>query len=365
MNYRARIGGFYPVAVKLSALSYPLTDITTVITMLILKYYRLKGLPLALFLNMTFHKSIIELSGDVHKNPGPTENKEISIIHINARSLENKVDLIEVEAKDHDIITLSETWLVNNEEKNRLYKNKLKITGFSDPIRCDRDRGWGGVAIYVRKNLYFRERKDLSVPGLEAVWIETRAAHDKLLVGSFYRPPDSLVSYWDLVDQSIKKAYNTPYKLLILGDFNTDFINNPSNHLINIMDTNNLKQLVREPTRITDNTATCIDIILTPCEEIVSKVSVLPPICSDHMVPCIKIKTNYKPPSAYKKEIYKYSQIDVVKFEELLQNINFEEIVNENTTEKAAELFSDHLLEAAKKCMPIKNITICSTHPPG
>ena len=83
------------------------------------------------------------------------------------------------------------------------------------------------------------------------------ASGSKVLVGSFYRPPDSRVSYWDLIDQSIKKAFNTPHKFFILGDFNHDFLNTPTHHLTNIMTINNLKQLIREPTRVTNDTATC------------------------------------------------------------------------------------------------------------
>ena len=130
------------------------------------------------------------------------------------------------------------------------------------------------------------------------------------------------------------------------------------------MTINNLKQLIREPTRVTNDTATCLDLILTPSEEIVSSVSVLPPICSDHMVPCVKIKTNHKPTSTFKRTIFKYAKIDAIKFQELLQDIDLNRLVTENTVEKAAELFSENMLDAAKKCMPIKDITIRSNDSP-
>ena len=133
----------------------------------------------------------------------------------------------------------------------------------------------------------------------------------------------------------------------------------------------NLKQLIREPTRVTNDVATCLDLILTPSEEIVSSVSVLPPICSDYMVPCVKIKTNHKPKSTFKRTIFKYAKIDAIKFQELLQDIDLNRLVTENTVEKAAEffsknaeLFSENMLDAAKKCMPIKDITIRSNDSP-
>ena len=116
------------------------------------------------------------------------------------------------------------------------------------------------------------------------------------------------------------------------------------------MTINNLKQLIREPARVTNATATCLDLILTPSEEIVSSVSVLPPICSDHMVPCVKIKTNHKPTSTFKRTIFKYAKIDAIKFQELLQDIDLNRLVTENTVEKAASFFLKMLSYFLKIC---------------
>jgi len=50
-----------------------------------------------------------------------------------------------------------------------------------------------------------------------------------------YRPPNSTVNYWELISDSIRKANNCVVKVIILGDFNTDFLNNPSQHLMDIL----------------------------------------------------------------------------------------------------------------------------------
>ena len=63
---------------------------------------------------ITVVQILLHLSGDSHLNLGPTERtnrKVLSVIHINARSLLKKIDLIASEIKDYDIITMSETWL--------------------------------------------------------------------------------------------------------------------------------------------------------------------------------------------------------------------------------------------------------------
>ena len=83
-----------------------------------------------------------------------------------------------------------------------------------DGARHQTDDPHGGVAIYVKNSLICKERHDLSIPQLEAVWIETKIGQDKLLIGSFYRPPNSKSDYWNLIDQSIKIVYSTPHKFI-------------------------------------------------------------------------------------------------------------------------------------------------------
>ena len=226
---------------------------------------------------LTVTAFLILLSGDVHVNPGPPtsqEPNELSIIHINTQSLSNKVDIVSVEAINHDIVTLSETWLLDGRNKDE----DLVIDGFHPPIRHARQDGYGGVAIFIKSNLWYKPRHDLMIPGLEAVWIETKLDQHSLLICSLYRPPNSKVEYWSFIDEAIRKAQSTPYNFIILGDFNCDLKKNTSQHLLNLIHYNSLFQLVNEPTHITDTTATCIDLILTSNEDIIKEVTVLPPV---------------------------------------------------------------------------------------
>ena len=70
---------------------------------------------------------------------------------------------------------------------------------FHPPIRLDRplNHSGGGVAIYMKRHLYCKHRPDLHVPGLEAIWTETKINKETMLIGSFYRQPSATVDYWD------------------------------------------------------------------------------------------------------------------------------------------------------------------------
>lgn len=298
---------------------------------------------------------LLFLCGDIHPNPGPTNtNAKLSIVHNNICSLANKTIFIEAELGHFDIITLSETKL-----HSKSIEDKLIINGYTPPVRCDRtgDTGHGGVAIYVKKDLICIHRPDLEVPGLEAVWVETRLNQDILLVGSFYRAPDERVAYWDLIEESINKAGNTPHKYIVLGDFNCD--NDASRpHINRIIYLNNLNQLITEPTRVTENTSTLIDLILTPCPEIVQKVGVLPAVQSDHRCPFIEIKSESMRNSSFKRTIYNYNKLDNEKFNNMLDQADWNEIVSLESLNEAAETFTNKLMTLAKTCMPSKTITI-------
>ena len=175
---------------------------------------------------------LLILCGDVHPNPGPPNPEpthSISIVHNNICSLQQKVPYVEAELTNFDIITLSETWL-----HDQFPKEKLDIKGYQPIIRLDRsDSAHGGVAIYVRDNLYCKHRPDLNVPYLEAVWIETKLNQEPLLVGCFYKSTRELVSYFDLIDESIRLALSTRHKVIILGGFNSDCLGNTHRHIHN------------------------------------------------------------------------------------------------------------------------------------
>ena len=171
---------------------------------------------------------------------------------------------------------------------------EISITGFQPPSRRDRpNEPHGGVAVYVKNDLVCKLRPGLSIFPLEAVWVENKLSQETILTGTFNRPPNSAVEYKKLIDQSIKEVLNIPHKFIILDDFNSDVSQNPSPHLIDIPLSNNLQQLVTSPTRITETTSPCIDLILTPSRDFIRNRHVLSPISSDHSVPCVKLKKKH------------------------------------------------------------------------
>ena len=317
----------------------------------------LTGISPLLFMIITVAVQLhLLLSGDVHLNPGPSSipNNVLTINHINACSLRDKIDIVSCQIKDCDVVTVSETWF-----NSTLSNDKTHIAGFHSPVRRDRPTDdHGGVAIYVRDNLICKPRYDLDIPGLEAVWVETKLSQETILICSFYRPPNSRVSYWKLIDESIKNVANTPHKFFILGDFNNDFLKNPSTHLLDILQFNNLSQLVTSPTRFTNTSSTCIDLIITSSKYTVLNTEVRPPICSDHCVPVVKLKNQRKKEKEFKRTIYDYSSLEITKLMEELQRVDWLSIASLPSIDDAAETFSTQLMSVTNICVSHKQITV-------
>ena len=262
------------------------------------------------------NSTLLTKSGDIHPNPGPKHYEELRVAHVNARSLKNKIDLFEAESYQFDIITVSETWLSHSVCNTSIY-----LKNFHALIRLDQEfNNNGGVAIYVRDDLYCKARPDLHVKSLEAIWVETKINQESLLVGCFYRNPQANVDYWKLIEESIGKVDRTFIKFIVLGDFNDDALPQPSQHLRDILNSYQLKQLITSPTRITDNTATCLDLVITQSPDMIKSTDVLPPFCSDHSVPVAVFKPLIYKQAPFKRTIFHYNKLDQEKFCGLLRN---------------------------------------------
>ncbi len=221
------------------------------------------------------HRMLLLLAGDIHPNPGPSSfsdsssditssyihviNSGLSVMHINIQSINTKLDILEIEMQPYDVIVLTETWLSQHTNTDNIL-----IPNFNPPFRCDRiGRVGGGVAIYVRDSLYAKERTDLSINQLEAVWIELHTNQRKLLIGGIYRPPDSNNNHWNLLQESIDRAFNQICdNILITGDFNINVQNSTANKISRLISSYNAEQLISTPTHYTEHSCSLIDLMI-------------------------------------------------------------------------------------------------------
>ena len=115
---------------------------------------------------------------------------------LNVTSIIKHIDELRVLLVDHsiDVLAINETRL--DSTNSTINDNEVHISGY-EIVRRDRSvngRFGGGVCFYVRCNINFLPRFDMSIDQLENLCIEIRKPRSKpFLVTTWYRPPDSPV----------------------------------------------------------------------------------------------------------------------------------------------------------------------------
>ena len=131
---------------------------------------------------LSFH---LLCSGDIQPNPGPSSmssissasnssnssnisndiisslsiNHNLSFVQYNVQSILNKLDILQTELFEFDILAFSETWL-----NQSISSDDLLFQSFNRPERKDRvGDSHGGVMIYVKEGIYYKRRDDLEI----------------------------------------------------------------------------------------------------------------------------------------------------------------------------------------------------------
>lgn len=186
-----------------------------------------------------------------------------------------------------DILALNETWFKKGQESSA-----PKIPGYVVKLspRPSGHKG-GGVGFNVRRGLRTRIVQHPESP-LEQMWLEVRLpGSGRMAVGTAYRPDSTaktrvpVSTAIDALSESLNcfADYN---HIFLLTDFNVDLSKpnlSPAPECLKFFSHRNLTQIVTEPTRITEQTATLIDLILTDSPHLCKRLTVKHnPLLGDH-----------------------------------------------------------------------------------
>ena len=282
------------------------------------------------------------------------QNSSIKLAHTNINSIRNKLDDIAAELSDYDVICVSETKL-----NNSILSTNLMLNSYNMPIRKDREtNNGGGLIIYVKNNICFKRRQDLENNSIENIWIEVQALNNKFLLGLFYRPPEAKAEYWVSFENIIENASEENLNIIIMGDLNHDILKQYNkNKLSKILSKFNLQNLITEPTRVDNKSSTCIDLILTNHNAIITNTNVLPPFNSDHCTVTAEITFKTFKALAYQKTIWKYDEADLTSTKNKFSSIDWSFIENGNNLNIINEKFNDILIDIAEQCIPKVSFT--------
>ncbi len=313
--------------------------------------------------------NLIILANDVELNPGPNERslQHLKLCHLNIQSMKRsseKVTHIALQlGRRYDIITVSETWL-----DSTCSDSDYSLEGYHPIYRRDRTAGvGGGVAAWVSSHLFAKRRRDLEVDDIEVLWLEIRAKNNKFLLCTIYRPPNTSSIFWDHLQDMYFNAKTTTTPLILLtGDLNADPLTANGEQFSSFISTNNLSSHINEPTRITTTSESCLDRIVSNFPQLTDSPHVIGPLLrNDHCTIGITLKFRTRKSHTYTRVMWDYRRADFIGLRQYLSGINWDHLCGHFLNiDEAAARWTEVVLDAAKKFIPNKLVTVRSKDKP-
>ena len=201
------------------------------------------------------------------------------------------------------------------------------------------------------------------------MWLELTIKSKRILVGGFYRHPNSSLEYFNLLKESIDRACSTNIiDIIITGDFNYN-MKNANNKISEITLEFNLTQLISEPTHFTEDSPSILDLILVRNKSNIIFSGVIDPFLPEQVryhCPTIVLLKFLRPrTAAYKRRVWYYKLADYDKYRQLLMDSNIMEKIDSHTNiDQNVKDMTDAITKAAEDSIPHKTVTIRPNDPP-
>lgn len=199
-------------------------------------------------------------------------------LHLNIRSLrkhhDDLLNLLTSANRRFQFIGLTETWLLADE------CNLYCLEGYYIEASCRGNNDQhhsGGACLFISEEISYNKRLDLCVdlPNCESVFVEVSkgflsSVPSNVIIGVVYRSPSSsYAQFCSVLDELLSKITDEKKMVILMGDINTDITDFDCvtcEDYVNCYTTYGVKCLVKLPTRVTLDSSTTIDHILTNCE---------------------------------------------------------------------------------------------------
>lgn len=292
---------------------------------------------------------------------------EFSCMHINIRSLPNKLNKLDIfinnlrsENIGIDFLLLCETFL-NNTNHDMYTLEGYKFVGKHRQIaKC------GGVGIFIKNGISYKVREDLSIfveREFESIFIEVSFGNSHVVIGEVYRVPGTdcniaVQRYSDIVTR-----LQNEHKQVVIGtDQNINLLDDNfqySRLLLDSFYSAGMLPTITRPTRVTHNSATLIDnlyVMSNQLDHITSGIITLD--ISDHFPVFVLVGTKQTPKG--KPLEVKHRKIDdsaITNLKSLLLNTDWS-YLNHLLIDDQFDALVKMITEYLDICAPLKIVKI-------
>ena len=216
--------------------------------------------------------STITQGNQLHDNSAKVPRcTEALLFHQNVQCLSNckhNLDIVLEEINNPDIVVLSEHWQTEDSIRAYNLQNYKLITSFCR----SKTTSHGGVAIYAsmkNKSLISsaRVRREINC-FIEEFIFECSCAEftikgELFVIVAIYKPPKTNLDIYMRKLENIIELLTSSSKnkqIIITGDINVDMLDKQNKEKItNLLNCYNMCALIKDPTRVTSKSATCLD----------------------------------------------------------------------------------------------------------
>ena len=258
-----------------------------------------------------------------------------------------------------------------------LIENNVKIAGITETLlnehiptsfiniegynfeRRDRGASGGGIGLYIKNGIEYSRRLDFESADIEFICLEILSTHTRpFFVCCLYRPPDSSKhiskNFVNSFKNILSKVSAENKETIIVSDINCNYLDNENGKSIKeMLSLFGFKQCIKGPTRVTENTESLIDVILSTNPNTLTSIKTLPTCFSDHHgIGCVRKLNNKKLPSET-IVCRNYSNYNPNDLRDELRNVNWDIVYNEQNPNKAWRSMKETLKENIDRHAPI------------
>ena len=275
----------------------------------------------------------------------------MNCFYFNARSIRNKIELLQAYAAEYsfDVVFITETWL--NES---ITDGEIQLQNYNC-FRQDRcGRTGGGVAIFVKKEIQGIRIEKIG-QFQEALWYKIQDNGDSIIVGVVYRAPSTSFEEDENLIGTLREMEK--YKrVMVVGDFNfpdikwqsLDADTREAKNFLQVIQDNFWYQHINQPTRVNN----ILDLLLTSEEEMVECIEIGEQLgTADHnciMWNCV-VNRGCK---EHIKEVLDWKKADWAKMKHDYEQINWQDYTNvplDNLWRDWLQMYNNHIQKYVPK----------------
>ena len=179
-----------------------------------------------------------------------------------------------------------------------------------------------------------------------------------------YRSPDGKIdTFFNKLDMIIQKLIWKHKTLLLCGDWNINLLQSSpcTRELNDLLLRYNLKSAVNVPTRITKNTSSLLEVVITNEKKYINSLRVMDLGLSDHYAQIVSISVPEFNNTPYRIKERKFNEANTQEFRFLLNQVTWQEVCGVSEINAKFSAFMDVFLHCYNVVFPLKTVHMRNT----